>query len=715
MYRLRYFALLFPFTLLGQVDTTLYSRLQIEEVVIYEAANGLSINSKSSTLQVNISRTELRKAACCNLSESFETNPSIDVAFTDAVTGTKQIQLFGLAGKYAQIQVEMTPLVRGLLSNSGLNFIPGSWVHSIQLTKGIGSVNNGFESMTGQINVELLKPEDLVEAAEAPGAEGRGDIQLNAYLNQGGRFEVNEAYGVRINKKWMLSSLGHFSGRQQATDINGDGFMDNPLGYQVNGMLRARYFGQNGWEGIYTFHALEDVKEGGQIARAFAPGTNTESLWSSAMKQGRVAFTSKMGWVNPDNPNQSVGTIFQLYSHQMKGSMGSDLPATLHSQWGGAQNGGLAQILFQHGWGTLSQTSSVLFLRDQYDLSITHPMLGQGQPWVEQGVGLSSEWTWSPLPSFTAVGGVRYDLHSIAGHQFSPRFHLRWAPGEKHTFRFNAGRGFRMALPLLEEWGRLASQRTVEWFQYGQVLGGDILSLETARNFGFSYQWSFLLNYMTGSLQADAHLTQFSKAIIHDYWTPGVRAIYPTQTQFGSERPVMTSATWGASLFYHVDKRTELRIAYRFQDLQAMYVMPNPIGGDYGRMLSVPFVAPHRMMAHLSREFKGDWTLDATLQRYSKQPIPGIDPWAWPSVDYAPAFSLLNAQIRKDFAHGDLYLGLENVLNIRQAHPIDGAMDPQTGSPLLPSDPYFQSNFDATRIWGPIFGRMVYLGTNIVL
>ena len=39
-----------------------------------------------------IRQDELRKAACCNLAESFETDPSVDATFTDAVTGTKQIQ-----------------------------------------------------------------------------------------------------------------------------------------------------------------------------------------------------------------------------------------------------------------------------------------------------------------------------------------------------------------------------------------------------------------------------------------------------------------------------------------------------------------------------------------------------------------------------------------------------------------------------------------------
>ncbi len=444
----------------GQIDTSLYNSLQIEEVVIREEAAGLALDAKSATLDLNISRKELKKAACCNLSESFETNPSIDVSFTDAVTGTKQIQLFGLAGKYAQIQVEMTPLVRGLLANSGLSFIPGTWVQSIQLTKGIGAVNNGPESMTGQINVELLKPEDLVDAAEAPGSEGRGDVLLNGYLNQGGRFEFNEAYGVRLNDKWMLASLGHFSGRQQGTDMNGDGFLDNPLGYQVNGMLRARYFGQNGWEGLYTFHALEDVKQGGQMRSAFAPGTSAEDLWSSSMKQGRIAFTAKTGWVNPELPDQSVGTILQLYSNEMDGAMGNSTVDPDHaSSLYGLQNGGMAQVLFRHGWGTWSQTSGLLLTADRYDFDFVQTDLGTTMGWMEVDLGLSTEWTYAPSDGFTAVLGARYDWNSIVSHQVSPRIHLRWEPVES-TPRLAAGRGFRNALPLVEEWGRLATNRT---------------------------------------------------------------------------------------------------------------------------------------------------------------------------------------------------------------------------------------------------------------
>ena len=176
--------ILLPNLLYSQSDTGIYKGLSLEAVEVKTDALGTAISLKDPKLKIIISRAELKKAACCNLSESFETNPSIDVSFTDAITGTKQIQLFGLAGKYAQIQTELTPLVRGLLANSGLSYIPGAWIHSIQLTKGIGSVSNGFESMTGQINVELLKPEDIIEDIVN---DKSVKLRLNSYINQGGR------------------------------------------------------------------------------------------------------------------------------------------------------------------------------------------------------------------------------------------------------------------------------------------------------------------------------------------------------------------------------------------------------------------------------------------------------------------------------------------------------------------------------------------------
>ncbi len=131
----------------------------LSEVDVVGRVDATMVDLKRADLTYKIDDKELRKAACCNLSESFETNASVDVTFTDAVTGTRQIEMLGLAGKYALIQRENIPFARGLNANMGLTYIPGPFVQGIQVTKGLSSVINGYESITGQINVDLYKPE----------------------------------------------------------------------------------------------------------------------------------------------------------------------------------------------------------------------------------------------------------------------------------------------------------------------------------------------------------------------------------------------------------------------------------------------------------------------------------------------------------------------------------------------------------------------------
>lgn len=702
-----------PNLLFSQKDTSIISGIQLPSIEIKIDAASTVIDLKDPKLKTIISRAELKKAACCNLSESFETNPSIDVSFTDAITGTKQIQLFGLAGKYAQITTELTPLVRGLMANSGLSYIPGAWVQSIQLTKGIGSVTNGFESMTGQINVEILKPEDILgDIATA----GSSILKMNNYINQGGRVESNVIYGKQLTTKWSLGILGHLSGRSLKMDNNRDSFADMPIGSQANGMIRARYFGQNGWESIHTFHILKDEKIGGQILQN-PDFSSIINPWRSDMIQNRIAYSSKIGWVNPKNPNQSLGMILNGYRQNMNGSMGSIHDFFNTKDINANQIGGLAQILFRHDWGKLSQTSSIGFYYDNYDIEFRANNVYRKAPFAEQNIGVSSEWTWIPSEFFTLVAGGRLDRHSIILRDqdkmpFSPRMHIRIAPNDKNVFRIGFGEGFRMALPITEEWGKLASNREILWDQNGSILGGDQLSYEHSTNAGISYTGNFILNYMPGSITTNIHGTWFDQAVIQDFWTYRRRYIYPNDGSINPTEYAMISGSAGISSNYKLSKNTEIRLAYRYQNVNVR----NETHGIASASILMPaaFVSKHRAMGNISRKFRNDWTLDMTLQIRGEQPIPSTHPWA-PGLEgniivNAPAHSILNFQIRKSFENGDFYLGVENALNFKQENAIDGVLE--DGNQLQPNHPSFIQNFDATRVWGPIFGRIIYLGFN---
>nr|MCR4817289.1 TonB-dependent receptor [Bacteroidales bacterium] len=115
-------------------------------------------NMASLELTEVITSEGLRGLACCNLGESFENSATVDVGYSDAVSGSKQIQLLGLTGVYSQMLLENTPFLRGIAAPFGLGYVPGQWMESISVSKGVATVKNGYEAITGTINLEYQKP-----------------------------------------------------------------------------------------------------------------------------------------------------------------------------------------------------------------------------------------------------------------------------------------------------------------------------------------------------------------------------------------------------------------------------------------------------------------------------------------------------------------------------------------------------------------------------
>ena len=170
--------------LIGTLSVAAQDTLQ--EIKVRTSSKGIRKSYAITANTATMTSKELLKAACCNLAESFETNPSIDVNFSDALTGTKQIRMLGLTSPYLMITEENIPSVRGASQAYGLSFTPGTWVESIQVTKGAGSVVNGFESISGQINTELIKP-----ATDIP-------FYLNHYGSTDSRIEANMHFNRKV-------------------------------------------------------------------------------------------------------------------------------------------------------------------------------------------------------------------------------------------------------------------------------------------------------------------------------------------------------------------------------------------------------------------------------------------------------------------------------------------------------------------------------------
>jgi outer membrane receptor protein involved in Fe transport len=235
------------------LDITLFSEKILPEVIIEYRKKSHGI-SKMKTLHVEeLTSAELRKAACCNLSESFETNASVDVNITDAVSGAKKIRMMGLDGVYTQIQMENIPYLRGLESSFGLNSLPGTWIESIQITKGTGTVVNGFESMAGLVNLELKKPSEMER------------LFVNGYQNIFGRSELNLNAGQVLNEKWSTGTFAHASSVYGNIDHNMDNFRDLPMGDNLALVNRWSFQGKK-MESQFGFNVYQDRKVGGQTS-----------------------------------------------------------------------------------------------------------------------------------------------------------------------------------------------------------------------------------------------------------------------------------------------------------------------------------------------------------------------------------------------------------------------------------------------------------------
>lgn len=667
--------LLFPVCLCAQTGTPLVDSvksdlLQQEKVVDLDEVE-IRYRKKSTTISTIdpmktevMGESELLKAACCNLSESFETNPSVDVSFTDAVTGTRQIQLLGLAGPYSQITRENMPDARGLSAIYGLTFVPGAWIESIQLNKGAGSVVNGFESIAGQINVEIRKPETADR------------LFLNLYANEGGRLEANANFAHTFEGgKWSTAFLLHGKNTSISSDRNTDGFLDMPLGTHLIGLNRWKYIGPNGLRLQFGLKATHSDNVGGQID--FVPGDGPGSnLWGMELNLKRLEAWAKLGKVFADKPWQSLGLQVSGSGHKQDSYFG-------RNEYVGEQQSFYANFLFQSIIGNTNHTfkTGASFQYDKYQELLNNTQYDR----QEVVPGAYVEYAYNFLTRFGLVAGLRGDYHNLFGAFVTPRLHMRYALTDNAVLRASAGRGQRTASILSENNGLLASSR--QWLILGQDPDKPYgLEPEVAWNFGLNLTQNFQLDYRDGIVSFDFYRTHFINQIVVDLDQN------PQQVAFYNLDGSSYSNSFQAQVDYELIKRLDFRVAYRWYDVKTTY---------NGTLLEKPLVASHRAFVNLAYQTRNHWNIDFTLnwQGSKRLPFTGSNPVAFQLPERSPDFILINAQVSKTWREKfDVYAGIENLLNFRQTNPI------------LSSDQPFSSYFDSTLIWGPVFGRNTYLG-----
>lgn len=645
----------------------------LDEVVLTKVRSSLQKSTLTAANVTNMSSKELTKAACCNLSESFETNPSIDVNFSDAVSGTRQIRMLGLTSPYITMTEENILAMRGGAQYSGLSFIPGPWVHSIQITKGAGSVINGYESISGQINYEFLRPQ------EEP------TLFVNAFGGMGGRYELNTHYNTQLNEHWATGLLVHGNFRNEKNDMNNDGFLDNPLMRQINILNHWKYgiCGKTGITAEMKWRYFSDSKQSGQVA--FDPNVprNNQPFWGSEIDTQQFVASAKIGYVFPEMEYQSLGFQNQFSDYRQDGYFGLRNYFVRHQSW--YSNLLFASIINN----TLHKfTTGASFQWDRFE----EVYLTEDFSRRDIGVGAFFEYSYNNDDNLSYTLGGRVDYNNRLGTFVTPRAHIRYQPTELTTLRLSAGRGKRLANVFMENQNLFASNRAFVLPTLPQGNNGFYnLNPEIAWNYGFSIIQKFKLFGKDADISADFYRTDFQNQVVVDLDAS------TQQVQFYN----LNGRSFANSLQLDFNmapaKHLEWRSSYKFYDVRNN----NSIGLEQ-RVLQ----PRHRFFTNLAyethlRDDNKQWKFDATFNWLGEQrmPVSTGNPAEFQWNGMAPSFFTINAQVTRVFSKNfEIYVGGENINNYRQPNAIIAATDP------------FGSFFDSSMIYGPVFGAMYYTG-----
>ena len=638
----------------AQIDTTTRSRT-LEEVSIQQRkAEGVS-RMGGAVNGTEMGQEELFRAACCNLGESFVTNPSVDVNYNDAAVGARQIKLLGLSGQYVQMLLENLPVTLGAAMPYQLGYVPGAWMKSISVSKGASSVKNGSQSITGQINVEYLKPED------DPG------LQVNIYGDSRLKGEANVMGNVHLNRHLSTEVLAHYEKDFMHMDEDKDGWQDAPAVEQLHLQNRWKY-----QKGRYIMHAgigyLTEKREGGQMEDA---STNPYPV---LIKANRLDGYMKHAFLLNREHNTNLAFLANGSLYNLDGTFGL-------KEYGDRQSSLNSQLVLEHDFNDEHNLSTGFsFNADQLDETLTSvaPKLT-----TEYTPGVFAQYTYKPSYKFTAMAGLRADRSTLYNRTYlTPRLHVKWVAADWVTLRASTGKGYRTPHALAESHYLLTS---------GRILAIADLKQEEAWNSGLSMVFYIPLMERTLTVNAEYYYTDFINQAVIDYDSD------PTKINIGNLNGSSYSHTVQVDANYDITEDLNLLAAFRYNQVMCTYG---------GKMMEKPLQSRYKGLLTLSwKPMLALWQVDLTLQINGGGRIPDYidENNMLVSGKEFPAYPQLNLQVMREFRHFSLYIGSENLTNYRQENPVINA-----GNPWSPT-------FDPTLVWGPVHGIMAYAGIRMNL
>ncbi|MBR9977422.1 MAG: TonB-dependent receptor [Bacteroidetes bacterium] len=612
-----------------------------------------------------ITAKELEKAACCELSGCFGTTSSVQADAVDIITDTRQLKMLGLEGVYTQLLLDNIPgLNGGLNTHFGVSFIPGPFIDRIMVSKGATSVLQGGESFSGLINV-LLRESD-----------GDEPLFFNAFTNNYLEQQYN-AYAMKTYGDWSGMIALHGARRGNRHDGNGDGFLDMPLTDRFSALGKWKFDGVD--KGVISRLGVKFTWEerlGGQMDydNNLRPG-NT-GIYGQTIRNDRFEVYNK--------------TDFDLGDGQ---ALKFHLATSVHTQdawYGSTRYDADERVIYGDlAWASPwaehhTITTGVSFLSNQLEERIdlgANPLAksyagNYNYDVLAPGIFMENKFNFFH-DDLAVITGARMDFRNDEGNIFTPRLFVRYSLDEMTTLRGSVGTAFRVARLFVEHPAVLASWRDIRI--------EDNLEGERALNYGVSLLRLYDLGVVAGSINLDVYRTEFSRQVIAEY------DLTPDAIVFKNIDGNSAADNIAVELTGDVHPLS-FRFSYTYTDV---YQQEN------GNTRTLPFVTRDRVLASISAVSNDDaWLGTVTAEWRGPQQLPETSsyPEEFRLPTHGDAYLVLNLHAQRRWQAFDLYFGVDNLLNFRQATPIINAANP------------FSRYFEPGFAWGPVRGREVYLG-----
>jgi outer membrane receptor for ferrienterochelin and colicin len=644
----------------------------MQEVIVNSGATSTLIADRNPIKTEQITKAELGKAACCDLAGCFETQSTVQPQTTNVLTNTKELRILGLSGVYNQVLLDGFPMIQGLTYTYGISSIPGTLVDNIYVAKGANSVLQGFESITGQINVETRDPDTSQR------------LYANLYVNRFLEKQFNLNWNSRIGS-WTNLTAFHVVQPANRIDRDEDGFLDvsRLTRYQVFSKWKYGNDDEYGWQSRIGMRYLNEQRIGGQTTYNPKTDKGGTRVYGQHITFQQPEIWTKTGYCFND---QSTLMLFASAFHQRQESAFGSL------LYNARQTNAYFNLQYEHTYGNHDVKTGISFRSLELDETIGFGDTTLGRSYAGRYLrsetigGLFAENTmrfWDDR--LTWIAGLRLDKHNAFGYTLTPRTLIKVDITNKTILRANVGTGWRTVNVFSENIPLLASSRN--------LLFEEPVLPERALNYGINLTQKFNLanDQVSGYISVDYYRTDFSRQFFPDY------DVQPTQAiirNFGGQ-----SRSEGFQAEYNLAflKRFEWRLGYTYLNVYRR---------TGNTTIILPFNPMHKVLTSFSyKPLSRRYHIDANVHWYGKQRLPDtkINPEPYRRPDYSDPFTVVNLQYTRTGKTVEWYVGCENIFDFRQLRPLLGWQDP------------FGPYFDTSAAWGPTRGREWYLGIRYTL